>query len=274
MQMLCASLLVLLLAVTATSAYGEADVDNSSLVLKFVHQYAPRLRFDSDAGTDEYCFPSSAEDYYDRRMKDDTSKICNLDYKTIQGGKVPTYYHAQVCNYHLYIAYWSFFGWNPNCDCCSGRRNAWFESLVVKVRDYNLPGAKMHSVRFSQKNGWYTRIPGNYETLPDGRPVAYVGKASHGFYHDDGGTGTCCYFEDYRNPSDKNQYQDTWLNLVAFNNQTRWMNDNSSQPWSGILQPQARPDLDLCKLNSCAGADVQLCGKSGCHKSDMGDGPF
>ena len=60
-------------------------------------------------------------------------------------------------------------------------------------------GEHLHEVMFGQKWGWYTRIPGQYETH-EGRPVAYVGKASHGFYHDDGGSGTCCYFEDFRNP--------------------------------------------------------------------------
>lgn len=33
----------------------------------------------------------------------------------------------------LFTAYWSFYGYNHNCDCCSGERNAWWEFLVVKV---------------------------------------------------------------------------------------------------------------------------------------------
>jgi len=248
---------------------------NSSLIEAFALKYAPRLRFDSAATANgKYCLPGSASDYYDLRMKDNTGRICNSDYSTVQAGKVPTYWHAQVCGYHLHIAYWSFYGYNDNCDCCSGRRNAWFESVVVKVRDYQLPGAKMHSVRFSQKNGWYTRVPGHYEQLPSGRPVAYVGKGSHGHYHDDGGSGTCCYFEDYRDPRSEDMHMDTWLNLVAFDNTTAWMNDNRTGQWSGIHAPPHRGDWDLCKLNGCTGASVQLCTVSGCVKSDTGDAPF
>lgn len=55
---------------------------------------------------------------------------------------------------------------------------------------------------FGQKKGWYTRIPGHYETFNVTHPVAYVGKSNHGTYHDDGGTGTCCYYEDFRNPGE------------------------------------------------------------------------
>lgn len=58
----------------------------------------------------------------------------------------------------------------------------------------------MHEVMFGQKKGWYTRIPGHYEVVNVTHPVAYVGRASHGFYHDDGGTNTCCYYEDTRDP--------------------------------------------------------------------------
>ena len=61
----------------------------------------------------------------------------------------------------------------------------------------------MHEVMFGQKKGWYTRIPAHYETFNVTHPVAYVGKSNHGAYHDDGGTGTCCYYEDFRNPGKK-----------------------------------------------------------------------
>lgn len=63
-----------------------------------------------------------------------------------------------------------------------------------------LNGNQVDRVIFYQHDGWYTRNPGRYEVFESEHPVAYVGKLRHGTYHDDGGSGTCCYFEDYRNP--------------------------------------------------------------------------
>lgn len=41
--------------------------------------------------------------------------------------------------------------------------------------------------------------PGDYSV--DGtHPIVYSGKNSHGSYHDDGGSGGCCYWEDFRKP--------------------------------------------------------------------------
>lgn len=35
--------------------------------------------------------------------------------------------------YLLLAAYWHFYGYNDDCDCCSGERDAWWEFIVVKV---------------------------------------------------------------------------------------------------------------------------------------------
>lgn len=241
---------------------------------EYAEFYAPRLRFDREAGSSDHCFPGDAADYYERRLENDNSRICNLNYTSIQGGEVPTYWKATVCGYHLHIAYWNFFGYNHDCDCCSGERDAWWESVVVKVRDYDLD-ERIHEVRFGQKKGWYTRIPGRYEIVNGTHPVAYVGKSSHGYYHDDGGTGTCCYYEDYRDPHEEDQHMDAWLNLQPLDNSSAWMSDPSQDPWNGINSPAFRDDWDLCALNGCEGSNVQLClTTSGCSKSDIGDDPF
>ncbi|XP_018011884.1 uncharacterized protein LOC108669106 [Hyalella azteca] len=239
----------------------------------YAYKYAPRLRFDSVEGSGDRCFPQSAESYYEARKSGNTDRLCNLDYDTVAAGSVPTYWHAEVCGYHLHIAYWNFYGYNHDCDCCSGERDAWFESLVVKIRDYSLD-ERLHEVRFSQKKGWYTRVPGHYELVSDTHPVAYVGKTQHGYYHDDGGTGTCCYYEDYRNPSDVDQHMDTWSNLVRFDNSSAWMTDPTTDVWNGINSPPFRDDWDLCALNGCTGGYLWGCSTCGCHKSDIGEDPF
>lgn len=71
--------------------------------------------------------------------------------------------------------------------------------LFLEVREWSTD-PHMHEVMFGQKEGWYTRIAGNYEVHDESHPVAYVGRAGHGFYHDSGGSNTCCYYEDTRNP--------------------------------------------------------------------------
>lgn len=242
-------------------------------ITELAARFAPSLRFDSAAGSDQYCFPSSAEDYYTARVHRFNGSICNLNYTLVEGGRVPTYWHAQECGDYLHIGYWSFFGWNEKCDCCSGNRNAWFESLVVKVQNYTL-NPSVQQVRFGQKDGWYTKVAGHYQTVNGSHPVAYVGKASHGFYHDDGGSGSCCYWEDYRDTGSHVQHLDAWQNLVSFDNTTEWIMDPNPVAWSGIYSPRWRGDWDLCKLNGCSGAEVALCEDSGCYKSDINNHPF
>ncbi|XP_047501993.1 uncharacterized protein LOC125047681 [Penaeus chinensis] len=241
----------------------------------FAYDYAPYLRFDRKEGNTDLCFPHNASDYYHVRKAGDTSRQCNRDYATVSNGDIPTYWHAMTCGYHLHIAYWAFYGYNHDCDCCSGERDAWWEFVVVKVRDWDLQ-PHMHEVMFGQKKGWYTRVPGHYEVHDTTHPVAYVGKASHGTYHDDGGTGTCCYFEDFRNPGTEDRHMKTWLNLVELKQAggEGWMEDADADVWNGLLAPTFRSDWDLCSLVGCTGSSLQLCGTSGCHKSDIGSDPF
>ncbi|KAK4287001.1 hypothetical protein Pmani_039919 [Petrolisthes manimaculis] len=247
-------------------------------VSQFAQDYAPYLRFDQKEGDGDRCFPHNASDYYNTRLAGDWSRQCNQDYNTISSAQIPTYWHAQTCGYHLHIAYWSFYGYNHDCDCCSGERDAWWEFLVIKVRDWEL-SPHLHEVMFGQKKGWYTRIPGHYETHNITHPVAYVGKTNHGNYHDDGGTGTCCYYEDFRNTGDKDQHMKTWFNLVELRQGNgegveSWMSDPSTDVWNGQQVPTFRSDWDLCDLTCCTGSSLILCGTCGCFKSDLDDSHF
>ncbi|XP_068203979.1 uncharacterized protein [Palaemon carinicauda] len=280
-------LVVLLLALGATGEedYYEEDylqdyyAENYFTVNpyeEFAIRHAPFLRFHKTEGTDDYCFPSDAEEYYNMRDVGDWSRACNMNYTSIREGDIPTYWHAQTCGEHLHIAYWSFYGYNHKCDGVSGERDAWWEFIVVKIRLWETH-PHMHEVMFGQKKGWYTRIPGNYELNEETHPVAYVGRASHGFYHDDGGSNTCCYFEDTRNPGTPDHWMRTWMNLVELSrNETAepWMTDPGTDHWNGILAPTYRDDWDLCSLVGCTGSFLQVCTTCGCHKSDTADNPF
>ncbi|KAK7082495.1 hypothetical protein SK128_013203 [Halocaridina rubra] len=256
--------------------YNFMEYAKEGIYEELARRHAPFLRFHKTAGTDDFCFPHNATEYYNVRDNEDWSRQCNLDYASIQGGNIPTYWHAQPCGNHLHVAFWSFFGYNQKCDGVSGARDAWWEFLVVKIRDWE-SSPHLHEVMFGQKQGWYTRIPTQYEIIDEYHPVAYVGRASHGFYHDDGGTNTCCYFQDTRNPGEPDMWMRTWENLVELRkdgNGEEWMTDPGTDHWNGILAPTYRDDWDLCNLEGCKGSFLQACTTSGCAKSDIGDDPF
>merc|ERR1712002_82550 len=278
--------LTLLLIVSGTNGewdYNEESVESDeyfdasqSIYEDFAYLHAPFLRFHKTEGTEELCFPNDAAEYYDMRLEGDWSLVCNLNYSAVHDGDIPTYWHAQVCGDHLHIAYWNFYGHNQQCDGVSGERDAWLEFMVVKVRTWETH-PHLHEVMFGQKKGWYTRIPGHYEVMDDTHPIGYVGRASHGFYHDHGGSNTCCYFEDTRNPGTPDQWMRTWLNLVELKKDGTgedWMTDPGTDHWSGLVAPTYRDDWDLCNLVGCKGSFLQVCTTCGCHKSDTGDAPF
>ncbi|XP_068224961.1 uncharacterized protein [Palaemon carinicauda] len=179
-------------------AFVELTEDQLFAVEDLVEKHAPLLRFHDKEGEHDFCYPEDATNYYTTRKGGDWSRMCNMNYSSILEGDVPTYWHAMPCQENLHIAYWTFTGYNHKCDGVSGERDAWWEFIVVKVRNWET-GPYLAEVMFGQKKGWYTRIPGHYEVVDGTHPVAYVGRASHGFYHNAGGLNSCCYFDDLRN---------------------------------------------------------------------------
>ncbi|XP_057369258.1 uncharacterized protein LOC130690267 [Daphnia carinata] len=235
--------------------------------------YAPRLRFDSQSGdTLGQCLPGSAEDYFRLRQNGFTGRICNMDYISILDGRIPAYYEAAQCDSDLIISYWYFYGYKDDCPMLPGDPgdDVNWGRYVVKV----LNGNQVDRVTFYQHEGWYTRHPGRYEVFESTHPVAYVGKLRQGTYHDDGGSGTCCYFEDYRNPGSPNKHMDSWSNLVWLRNNgsstPEWMTNNDPYYWNGVSLPHLRGE-NLCDLRGCKGGNLQTCNTCGCHKSDVPD---
>lgn len=99
-----------------------------------------------------------------------------------------------------------------------------FKSLKQNRLWQVLNGNQVDRVTFYQHEGWYTRNPGRYEVFESTHPVAYVGKLRQGTYHDDGGSGTCCYFEDYRNPGS--------TRAVWFEQRTIYKEENTKKKWT------------------------------------------
>lgn len=245
--------------------------------IAIVSEYAPKLRFDSKFGTKNKCFPSSADSYYNERASGNTDRICNTDYDTMKTGSVPTYWRAMECGNDLHIAYWFYTGYQDTCFWNKGSHDADWEHIVVKVEDYKSTSRSLGAVQFYQHHGWYTMTPGSYSV--DGtHPIVYSGKNSHGSYHDDGGSGGCCYWEDFRKPGDKNQYMRTWLNLEELrrtDSAPAFMQDLSSTDKFGMTSPLERPETyEMCKLPGCKGSSTQTCHTSGCAKSRVSSNNF
>lgn len=274
---------VIALTVSLTLLYGCSDdkatpSDNTrgddsvaAYVQEVAERFAPVLKFDQKQGEANKCFPGDAGEYYEERKAGNQSRVCNTSYSSVQNGDIPVYYQYASCAPDTeYVMYWFFYGWQDYCSPGQGEHHADWERICVKIVSQNL-----NRVMFFQHEGQYTRIPGNYMVYHSTHPLVFVGKNSHGSYHDDGGSGTCCYYEDFRNPGSKNLHMFTWLNLVRLSldsDAPEWMKYDGVTYWDGLKGPLHRDqDNDLCHLQGCRGAWTQVCHTCGCAKSDIGD---
>lgn len=254
----------------------DADCTSDACRAEQAKKFAPLLRFDQEQGQEEKCFPSDAGDYYNARKSGSKERICNTDVGSIDGNRVPVYYSYENCSSDTtVIMYWFFYGYQDTCTGSLGAHDADWERVAVKIRN-----GQVERVLFHQHKGSYTRNPDSMEF--DGtHPVVYIGKNSHGSYHDDGGSGSCLYFEDYRNPGDKDHRLQSWNNLVELKDSQgapEWMRTKSAEFFDGIPGPLAR-GINLCSMVGCQGKDTKigssLCfGTCGCSKSSIGDSPF
>ncbi len=244
----------------------RADNGSSAFDLEaMARTYAPRLRFDQEFGTgsgeQSKCFPGDAGDYYARRAAGaDPVSLCNRNYSTIANNRVPVYYMAKRCgDDSVVIRYWYFYAWQSTCFLSFGSHAADWESLAVLVT-----GGELRRVAFYQHGGWYTRNAGEFETVGGTHPVAYAGKNAHGSYHDQGGSGGCLYFEDFRNPGSNDYRMDTWNNMVLLRRGAGapdWMNCTGSGCFDGIGHPVEQTG-ELCGSGGC--------GKDGCDRTRLG----
>ncbi len=245
----------------------QADAGGPAIdVPAMAQQFAPRIRFDQGfgggSGNQSKCFPSDPGVYYQQRAQGAAAQsLCNQDYSTIQNNQVPIYYMAdRVGTNAVVIRYWFFYAYQSTCFASFGSHPADWESVAVLVVNGELQRAA-----FYQHGGWYTKERGQFQTVNGTHPVAYAGKNSHGSYHDDGGSGGCLYFEDFRNPGGADYRMDTWNNLHELKRGSgapAWMNCTGSGCFDGIGHPIEQTG----NIPAMAG-----CRKDGCNKSSLGD---
>ena len=93
-----------------------------------------------------------------------------------------------------------------------GAHRADWERIGVHIRD-----DKIQKVRFHQHSGSYTKKRGDVDFTDSTKehPAVYVGQDSHGCYHNQGGTGNCLYFQDFRRFEDTSLKVQGWKNLFS-----------------------------------------------------------
>ncbi|RZA25149.1 MAG: hypothetical protein EOP10_07740 [Proteobacteria bacterium] len=255
----------------------EKVCDSDECRAEQARRFSPILKFDQEQATSQKCFPGSAAEYWEARKNGDTRTLCNESAASLEGGQIPIYYEYQDCSGdQTVIMYWFFYGFQDTCSPGMGSHHADWERVAVKIKD-----GRLERVQYFQHGGSYTRQGNNFESVDGTHPIAYVGKNSHGSYHDRGGSGSCLYFEDYRNPNERNYTLKTEQNLIPLHrgpDAPEWMTSNDAKNFDGIPGPLARGE-NLCALTGCRGDDFNmgaaLCfGNCGCSKSDIGNLPF
>ena len=116
----------------------------------------------------------------------------------------------------------------------------------------------IYRVRYHQHGGFYSRAKGKFQTdRSDGgvHPRSFVGKNSNGQYHDDGGSGGCLYFEDYRNVKKSGKKFESWKEgrLDFADEKDDW--NNFTGKFGRIHNPVAKdsePD-NICSNDQCKG---------------------
>lgn len=255
----------------------EKVCDTDECKAEQARKFAPVLKFDKKQAEKNKCFPSDPGPYWDARKSGDKSLICNESPDTLEGGQIPIYYEYQDCSADsTVIMYWFFYGFQDTCSPGLGSHHADWERVAVRITN-----GKLERVMYYQHKGHYTKTGKNIQLVNGTHPVAFVGKNSHGSYHDDGGSGSCLYYEDYRNPSSNPYTLKTEENLIPLGRGPgvpEWMTAKDSSNFDGITTPLAR-GTNICALEGCQGRDFQigsaLCfGTCGCSKSDIGSSPF
>ena len=229
--------------------------------------------------TESFCDPRSPEGYCCQWEIFQGGWACdeNTTWGTQgpQGGPdVPTYYTvmSNPSNGALRIVYWWYYGYQPPCNWTGvlgavGAETGEHVGDWERVMRTTTPDrSAVEAVTYHQHGGWYTRWASLYGfELVGERPVVYVGRTSHGSYHNprdacgaaagDGSMTCCCYWRDPRDPprlADGSAHPgwewDTSIHLVSMRGDEDWMEFDRGPPPSGnpFLDWRWGPSVGIC----------------------------
>ncbi|CAJ1403863.1 unnamed protein product [Effrenium voratum] len=274
----------LIQAVLATVAAGLCG-DDTACQLEMAAKFAPEMRLDKNTLSRDRCLPGHPADVYWQRKAGHTDVICESDVSKLENGEVPTFYHYEECAGDEVVAIDYFVWYSHQKECLKlgfdavkseifGDHPGDWETVAVQIVH-----GEVRKVRFHQHSGSYSLPPKSVEFVGDTHPVAYVGLDSHGSYHDQGGTGNCLYFQDYRRFEDDRLKLEGWRFLLDTKNRSEnmpeWHNGNRAY-LDGFPTPSEKGFG--CGYQSCKGTDswvaaTGICtGKAcGCRKSEWCD---
>ena len=238
---------------------------SASLAAKF----APRLRFDGAAPN----YPTSAEAFIWQTVQLGRDVIDNTDYSVIASNKIPTYYQVTTCGKQVRIMYWWFYGYQHPCFGAEGGHNGDWENVMVTLSEDQ---SRVAAVTFYAHGDRYTRLAARdgFRTEDGTHPVVYVGKLAHGAYYNQGGSGTCGFWEDYRNNFDES-HMDSWNNLVNLDGDAEaWLAfDRTSDFTWGEDGVSTHPTLSgpTCEMNACDWSTWGAAGAIGHSQCKLGD---
>eukprot|EP00434_Breviolum_minutum_P015962 symbB.v1.2.014070.t1/scaffold1007.1/size144738/15 len=264
-------------------AAAELCADDVSCQHDLATRFAPEFRLDKSSVEKERCLPGHPATVYEKRKAGYTDDICETDKSKLE--TVPIFYYYEECGDGVVtIDYWIWYSHQSAClqikvggimnDEYGAHRADW-ERIGVHIRD-----DKIQKVRFHQHSGSYTKKRGDVDFTDSTKehPAVYVGQDSHGCYHNQGGTGNCLYFQDFRRFEDTSLKVQGWKNLFSIQNNSQdlpeWF-DADREYLDSFPPPKDLSARSGCNQKSCAGLDswieaTEVCtGKvCGCRKSD------
>ena len=265
------------LVTVATSLCGKDTNCQHQVASKF----APVYKFDKATLEEDRCLPGHPATVYWQRKAGNTEIICESNMTKLEVGEVPIFYHYKECDPDVVVI--DFYIWYSHQKPCLQLETGGLmeEEYGAHKGDWETVGVQIHQdavtrVRFHQHSGSYSKSPENMEFEDITHPVSYVGLDSHGNYHDQGGTGNCLYFQDFRRHEDstlKLEGSKFLINVKNFSSDLpEWFNGDPDF-FDGYPAPHSKENH--CGWSSCAGTDswVELTGTCtgsicGCRKSD------
>jgi len=225
---------------------SSQTVSDKELAKKF----APQLRFDRKAAT----FPQSPVWFWENSYTNENGNRIQNPPVAKTWPKDPTtmatMYHVETCDTgRVLIEFWFFYSYQNECSPGLGSHYGDWERVVVAL---NGAQTTVDRITYHQHAGHYTRNAGSFETQDGTHPVVYVGKKSHGSYHDDGGSGTCLYFEDYRNQGTIMKRYSVWNEgtMLPTYGEEDWQKFLGKWGKDGVKGPVTR-DRDVCTRTRC-----------------------